>query len=234
MENTLPVALVLSGCGVYDGSEVSEAVGVIVALSQAGIPYTCYAPDRPQLHVINHAKASETDETRNILDEAARIARGNILPLAELDVSRHSAIVFPGGFGAAKNLTNFARAGSQAELADDVRAAVLPFIQAHKPVVALCAAPLVLGLAAREAGITGARITFGNPSEGKAMAEALVSWGQQHVETAVDAACVDEHHRFITAPAYMYGQATPAEVFASCQAAIRALGTMLGHTTTAA
>lgn len=221
------IAIVLSGCGVYDGSEITEAVGVIVALSQAGLSYTFYAPDREQMHVIDHARGQESGETRNILSEAARIARGDIRSLAELDAAQHCAIVFPGGFGAAKNLTTFIKDGKDAVLYDDVRAAVQPFVQQRKPVVALCAAPLVQGLIARDQGLAGVRITFGSYAEGQSMADALESWNQTHVETPVDQACVDVVHRFVSAPAYIYGAATPAEVFASCQAAVAALKSLL-------
>lgn len=222
------VAVVLSGCGVYDGSEITEAVGVVIALSQAGLSYTFYAPDRAQMHVVDHAHGGESNETRNILNEAARIARGDIRPLAELDATQHCAIVFPGGFGAAKNLTTFIKDGKDAVLYDDVLAAVRPFVQQKKPIVALCAAPLVQGLIARDEGLSGVRITFGSYAEGQAMADALASWGQSHVETPVDQACADVEHRFVSAPAYMYGAATPAEVFASCQAAVSALKSLLG------
>lgn len=224
-----PVAIVLSGCGVNDGAEITEAVGLVIALSQAGLPYAFFAPDRPQWHVIDHARGSISDEQRNILSEAARIARGKIQPLSALDEREHSALAFPGGFGAAKNLCNFARDGSNAVLAEDVKAAATAFFQAGKPLLALCAAPLVLGLLARDMGLTGVSITFGSETEGKVLADALRSWGQQHVVTAVDQACVDEARRFISAPAYMYDAATPAQVFASCQAAVAALQTLSGQ-----
>ncbi|TCP11201.1 enhancing lycopene biosynthesis protein 2 [Crenobacter luteus] len=221
------VAVVLSGCGVVDGAEITEAVGLLIALSQAGIPYVCYAPDRPQMHVFDHAKGEDGDGARNILTESARIARGKIAPLSRLKASEHAAVLFPGGFGAAKNLSTFATDGRDARLYDDVRTVALDFILEQKPLLALCAAPLVLALAARDAGIQGAKLTVGTHAEGAALVEALEAWGQTHVETPVDAACVDEAHRFVTAPAYMYGAATPAEVFASCQAAVAALKPLL-------
>lgn len=222
-----PVAIVLSGCGVNDGVEITEAVGVLLALSESGIPYEFFAPDREQMQVIDHFTGKVMGESRNIMHEAARIARGRISPLAELDMLRYSALVFPGGFGAAKNLTTFATDGVNAHLYHDVKAAVLACIAAGKPLVALCASPLVQGLAAQAAGLRNVRITFGSYAEGGDLAEAVVAWGQQHVETRVDEACVDTAHRFVSAPAYMYGNATPAEVFASCRAAVSALQTLL-------
>lgn len=222
-----PVAIVLSGCGVQDGAEITEAVGLTIALSQAGLPYAFFAPDRAQMHVVDHVRGQPSGETRNILTESARIARGAIRPLSQLSAAEHSAIVFPGGFGAAKNLCTFAVDGEQASLFDDVRRVVLDFIAARKPLVALCAAPLVLALAARDAGLREVRLTVGSYASGKPLADAIHAWGQCHVETAVDAACVDEPRRLVTAPAYMYGDATPAQVFASCQAAVAALARLL-------
>ncbi len=228
MSDQLPVAVVLSGCGVNDGAEITEAVGVLIALTEAGLPYACFAPDRAQYHVVDHARGVPADESRNILVEAARIARGKIAPLAQLDAAGHAAVVFPGGFGAAKNLTTFIDDGDKASLPDDVARVARDFIAAGKPLVALCAAPLVLGLAARDAGIRGAKLTFG-ADDGNALVKALAAWGQTHVEQPIDVACVDAEHRFITAAAYMYGEADPAQVFSSCRAAVAALKDMLAE-----
>lgn len=221
-----PVAIILSGCGVYDGSEITEAAGLVIALSQAGLPYRFYAPDRDQMHVVDHAAGGEADEKRHILSEAARIARGDIQPLAALDVSAHSAVAFPGGFGAAKNLCSFASEGEQASLYPDVAAVTSAALAAGKPMLALCAAPLVLALAARDAGVS-TRLTFGNPEEGAALAAAAQAWGQVPVHAAVDEACVDAAKRLVSVPAYMYGSATPAQVFAACQAGVSALQALL-------
>jgi enhancing lycopene biosynthesis protein 2 len=221
-----PVAIILSGCGVYDGSEITEAAGLVIALSQAGLPYRFYAPDRDQMHVVDHAAGGEADESRHILSEAARIARGDIQPLAALEVADHSAVAFPGGFGAAKNLCNFASAGEQARLYDDVAAITRAALAARKPMLALCAAPLVLALAAHDAGLQ-ATLTFGNPEEGAALAKAARAWGQHAVHAAVDEACVDAANLLVTVPAYMYGAASPAQVFAGCQAGVAALQRLL-------
>lgn len=221
-----PVAIILSGCGVYDGSEITEAAGLVIALSQAGLPYRFYAPDRDQMHVVDHAAGGEADEKRHILSEAARIARGDIQSLDALDVAAHSAVAFPGGFGAAKNLCNFASEGEQASLYPDVAAVCSATLAAGKPMLALCAAPLVLALAARDAGVS-ARLTFGNPEEGAALAAAAQAWGQVPVHVAVDEACVDAANMLVSVPAYMYGSATPAQVFAACQAGVSALQALL-------
>lgn len=219
------VAVVLSGCGFLDGAEITEAVSTLIALSQAGFSYDIFAPDRPQMHVVDHAKGTPTGESRNILCEAARIARGKIAALGELQSADYAAIVFPGGFGAAKNLCNFAVAGEDATMFPDVQTVIMPFVATKKPVVAICAAPLLLGLAAKLADIHGARITLG--AGGEPLAQAITAWGQEHVSLPVEQACVDEANRFVSAPAYMYGEASPAQIFASVTAAIGALSALL-------
>jgi enhancing lycopene biosynthesis protein 2 len=221
------VAMILSGCGVNDGSEITEAAGLIVALSQEGYDVDFYAPDRAQHDVIDHAAGRPQQDTRNILVESARIARGRIAPITSLTPAHADAVVLPGGFGAAKNLTSFAFRGQDATLAPDVAEALAPFLAAGKPLVALCAAPLVLALLARDAGISGARLTFGHEAEGSELIQAMEAWGQKHIETPVDEACIDSHHRLVTVPAYMYGAATPAEVFGACQSAVSALSWLL-------
>jgi enhancing lycopene biosynthesis protein 2 len=224
------VALVLSGCGVSDGSEITEAAGLMISLSQAGYALRFYAPDRAQSDVVDHTHGRPTGERRNVLTESARIARGKIEPLAALKLEDADAVVLPGGFGAAKNLCDFAAQGTAAQLAPDVRSALLPFLQAKKPLVALCAAPLVLALLAQEAGLRGARLTFGHMEEGADLIQALKAWGQTHVESMVSEPCIDAKRNLVSVPAYMYSAATPADVFAACQAAVAALDDMLEST----
>lgn len=221
------VALVLAGCGAKDGSEITEATSLLVALSQEGFEVQAYAPDRPQHHVIDHLRMAEVAGTqRNILEEAARIARGKVLPLPSLTADRADAIVFAGGFGAAKNLCTFAFAGADATLMGDVRDALVPFLKARKPAAALCIAPVVLALGAREIGARGARLTLGDG--GAPSVAAITAWGATHVPCAVDDCVIDEDLRFVSAPAYMYDDATPADIFASAKALVRGLRTLLG------
>ncbi|MFW9608762.1 MAG: isoprenoid biosynthesis glyoxalase ElbB [Aquaspirillum sp.] len=224
--SALPVAVVLSGSGVYDGSELTEAVSLIVALSQAGLDVAFFAPNRPQMHVINHAQGQVAEESRNILTESARIARGKIHALDELDVANYAAIVMPGGFGAVKNFTDFLTAGDKAQLADDIGQVLRQALQSKKPVVALCAAPLAVAIAARDVGLSNVQLTLGD-CEYPDMVKAAASWGIPHVVTAVDQACVDHNNAIITAPAYMYGDATPAQVFTAAQQAVHALVKLL-------
>lgn len=138
MKSSLPVAVVLSGCGVYDGTEITEAVGLLIALSQAGFSYRCYAPVREQYHVVDHFKGAPADGARNILTESARIARGAIQPLSAFKAAEHCALAFPGGFGAAKNLTTFIDQGDKAQLYADVNSAVTDAMARKLPLLAHC------------------------------------------------------------------------------------------------
>jgi enhancing lycopene biosynthesis protein 2 len=220
------VALVLAGCGAKDGSEITEAVSLLIALSQKGFQVQCFAPDRSTHDVINHFNGQPLQSTRNQLEEAARIARGRIQPLSALKVENHSAVVVAGGFGVVKNLCNFAVAGREATLQADVRAALLPFMTAGKPCAALCIAPMVLALLCKEAGFKGAELTLGSGDARDAVA-ALEFWGARHVPTQPRQACVDTKYRLVTAPAYMYDDATPADIFASADALVKGLTNLL-------
>ncbi|XP_023373857.1 ES1 protein homolog, mitochondrial isoform X2 [Otolemur garnettii] len=129
------VALVLSGCGVYDGTEIHEASAILVHLSRGGAEVQIFAPDIPQMHVIDHSKGQPSEsETRNVLTESARIARGKIADLATLTASNHDAAIFPGGFGAAKNLSTFAVDGKDCRVNKDVERVLREFHQAGKPI----------------------------------------------------------------------------------------------------
>jgi enhancing lycopene biosynthesis protein 2 len=137
-------AVVLSGCGVYDGSEIHEAVLTLLAIVKNGCSYQIFAPDILQHHVINHFTGNVTDETRNVLVESARIARGNIQALSAFNSNAFDALIFPGGFGCAKNLSTYAFDGADCTVNTDVEKAVKAMISANKPIGALCIAPVIL------------------------------------------------------------------------------------------
>jgi enhancing lycopene biosynthesis protein 2 len=137
-------AVILAGCGVNDGTEIHEAVLTLLAIDQAGASGFCFAPDMDQHHVVNHLTGQVTQETRNVLTEAARIARGQIKPLSQFDAKDFDALVFPGGFGAAKNLCNWALKGDACQVQPDVERAVKAMFNAHKPIGAMCIAPVIL------------------------------------------------------------------------------------------
>lgn len=189
------IAVVLAGCGVYDGAEIHEAVMTMLAIHQAGAEYQCFAPDVDQYHVINHMTGAEMDEKRNVLIEASRIARGDIKPLSAYDVKDFDAIVLPGGFGAAKNLSTFAIDGPDCSVNADVEKALKATRAAHKPIGALCISPAVL------AKVFGdVTLTIGQDSD---TAAAIESLGCTHQKTSHGEIVVDEAAKIVTTPCYM-------------------------------
>lgn len=190
------VGVVLSGCGVFDGSEIHEAVLTLLALSRAGAQAVCLAPDREQTQVIDHRSGEAVAERRNMLAEAARIARGEVTPLAQGDASQLDALIVPGGFGAAKNLSSLASDGAACWVDSDLQRLVRELHQAGKPLGFICIAPALLPK------LLGApvRVTIGNDVGTAAAIEAM---GGQHVACPVDEIVVDTAQRVVTTPAYM-------------------------------
>lgn len=193
------VGVLLSGCGVFDGSEIQEAVLTLLALDRAGAQIVCTAPDCDQFHVLNHMTQQEMDEKRNVLVESARIARGNIVDLQELSADQLDALIIPGGFGAAKNLSTFALKGPQAEVQPQVQRILEDMSAAGKPIGAICISPatVVKALSAR-----APQVTIGNDT---GTAAAIENMGGRHQTCAVDQIHVDEANRIVSTPAYMLG-----------------------------
>ena len=194
------IAVLLSGSGVFDGSELHEAVLTLLCLTQAGASYQCFAPDIEQMHVVNHLTGEvNVDDKRNVLVESARIARGDIKATTELDIEKFDALVIPGGFGAAKNLCNFAVNGSDCDLAPEVETFINEFIEAKKPVGFICIAPVMIPKLYN----AGARGTIGHDSE---TAHAFNLMGGQHVDANVEQIVVDEANKLVSTPAYMLAE----------------------------
>ena len=193
------VAVILSGCGVYDGAEIHESVITLLRLSQRGAQVQCFAPDIAQHHVLNHLSGEEMAESRNVLVESARIARGEIKDIRDAKVEDFDALVVPGGFGAAKNLSDFAFKGDQCEVQPDVLALAKAFAAAKKPVGLFCIAP---AMAARIYG-EGVECTIGT-DEGTA--QALTNMGARHIDCAVEDIVEDKSRKLVTTPAYMLAQ----------------------------
>jgi enhancing lycopene biosynthesis protein 2 len=193
------VAVILSGCGVYDGAEIHESVITLLRLDQRGAKVQCFAPNVAQHHVLNHLTGEEMPESRNVLTESARIARGAVKDVRELKAEDFDALIIPGGFGAAKNLSDFAFNGPACQVQPDVLAAAQAFAQAGKPVGLICIAP---HLAAKIYG-EGVACTIGNDAD---TAKALESMGAQHVECAVGDIVEDEARKLVSTPAYMLAQ----------------------------
>lgn len=194
------VAVILSGCGVYDGSEIHEAVITLLRLDQRGAQVGCFAPDIPQMHVVDHLSGEVlTGQTRNVLQESARIARGQIRNVRELHAADFDALILPGGFGAAKNLSDFAVTGAACSVQPDVLRAAREFVEAGKPIGLMCIAP---ALAAQIFG-SGVVCTIGT-DEGTA--EALGQMGAVHEACQVGDIVEDPERKLVTTPAYMLAQ----------------------------
>lgn len=193
------IGVLLSGCGVFDGTEIHEAVLTLLYLDKAGVDIVCAAPNINQVHVLNHISHEEMDETRNVLIESARIARGDIVDLKDLIIEEIDALIIPGGFGAAKNLSNFAIVGPDATVQPDVQRVLEQMLAAGKPIGALCIAPATV---TKALGAHRPDITIGKDT---GTAEAIESMGGRHHNCNVEDIWVDEKNKIVTTPAYMLG-----------------------------
>lgn len=194
------VAVILSGCGVQDGAEIHETTLTLLRLDQLGIGYRCFAPDIAQHHVVDHASGDVDGEaSRNVLSESARLARGEIEPLSALDPDAYDALVVPGGFGVAKNLSDFAEAGSDMVPLEELREKAVPFHEDGKPIGLMCIAPILVAKLFGE----GISVTIGHDP---AVAGAISAMGGLHRSCKVDDIVVDFEHRIVTTPAYMLAE----------------------------
>lgn len=191
------IGVVLSGCGVMDGSEIHESVLTLLALSRGGAEAVCMAPNMDQLQVINHLTGEETQEKRNVLAESARIARGKIRDIKDVKEKEIDALIFPGGYGAAKNLCTFAVDGTNCKVHPEVSRLVKEVHAAGKPIGAICIAPALTAKIFEGAGVG---LTIGND---RGTAQALEALGQTHHNCGVSEIWVDSRHRMVTTPAYM-------------------------------
>jgi enhancing lycopene biosynthesis protein 2 len=189
-------AVVLSGCGVFDGAEIHEATLTLLAILKNGGTYQCFAPDIEQHHVINHLTGKELNEKRNVLVESARIARGNIKPLNEFNAKAYDAIIFPGGFGAAKNLSSVAFDGASAKVNLDVEKAVKEMHKLGKPIGALCISPALVAAIIRN----NVEVTIGSEKE---TAEIIEKMGGKHRITTHGEVTIDKKNKVFTTPCYM-------------------------------
>lgn len=188
-------AIVLSGCGVFDGAEIHEATLSMLAISRQGGSYQVFAPDIDQHHVINHLNGEVMHETRNVLTESARIARGKALDLKDFKPGDFDGLLFPGGFGAAKNLSNWAFKGSGASVLPEVEDAIRGMVKQQKPIGALCISPVIL------AKVLGdVHLTIGDDRE---TAKAMESLGATHVQSTHGEVVVDRNYKIVTTPCYM-------------------------------
>lgn len=194
------IGVILSGCGVFDGSEIHEAVITLLAIDRAGAEAVCMAPNIKQMHVVNHLNGSVAEgEERNVLVESARIARGKIKDIQDVRISDFDALVIPGGFGAAKNLCDFAVKGPDCSAQADVTRLVREAVAAKKPLAAICIAPALLSKILGDLKIPH-KLTIGT-DEGTA--QALTAMGSEHIDCPVTDCVVDKANRIVSTPAYM-------------------------------
>ena len=197
---TKKVALVLSGCGVFDGAEIYESVLTLLRLHQRGAKVQPFAPDEEQMHVVNHLTSAVAEgESRNVLVESARIVRGDIKPLAEANAEEFDALIVPGGFGAAKNLCNFATEGASLKVQEDLLALAKSFAEASKPIGLICIAPVMSAAIFGE----GVECTVGDDSE---TASAIAKMDAKHCPCAVEEIHIDRAKKLVTTPAFMLAE----------------------------
>ena len=196
------IGVLLSGCGFLDGAEIRESVLTLLALDQDDIKVTIMAPDQKQYHVVDHVKSDEVKGTeRNLFEESARIARGEIVPLNKVEAKDLDALVIPGGFGVAKNLCEFAFKGHQAKVQEEVKKLILDLHKDKKPLGAICIAPALMGLVLGDKGV---EVTIGDDKE---TAQEIEKTGAKHFSKKVNEIHVDEKNKVVSTPAYMYGDA---------------------------
>lgn len=209
------IAIILSGCGNRDGSELQETLSLFLAIDRRDWHYQCFAP-QGQYSVVSHLDGSEPDEQRDLLTESARIARGDIKPLELFRPDDFDALALPGGMGAARNLSTFAFDGPAMTVRPDVEKSILAMYRLHKPILAMCIAPMVL---AKVLGNEGVALTLGMENAASKVAAQLGADVQHRGVTEV---CVDSRQRVYTTPAYMVGTRI-SEIFAGAENMIAAL-----------
>lgn len=203
----MKIGVLLSGNGVFDGSEIHESVFTLLAIDENNAEAVCFAPNIDQHHVLNHISGDEMEESRNVLVESARIARGEIRDLKEISAEDIDAIVLPGGFGAAKNLTKWAFEGPDGEILPDVKRIINEMVHQGKPVCGLCMGPTVIAKALEGSGIK-ASLTVGSteaasPYEIDAISAGMEKTGATAIMKKVNEIMVDESNKIVTAPCYM-------------------------------
>ncbi len=208
------IAVVLSGCGYLDGAEITESVSALISLTQFKANYQVFAPDL-EFPTTNHLSGDAQNEKRNAMTEASRIARGKVQNLTELNPDEFDGVVFPGGFGAALNLSDWGKVGSSARVLDDVSKTITEFHSQSKPICAICIAP---ALVAKVLGSHEVHLTIGNDKE---TALEIEKTGAKHVECKVTDYVTDRENKIVTTPAYMFDDARPSDVFKGINSALK-------------
>ena len=226
----MKIGVLLSGCGVYDGAEIQEAVLTLLAIEEMGAEAVCISIDKEQHHVINHTNGEETKEVRNMLVESARIARGAITSISEIDPADIDALVIPGGFGSAKNFTTWAFSGPEGTILPEVKLLIVNLINIGKPIVALCVSPVVLSKALEGSDINSL-MTIGSDKESspydiKGFSDGLEKLGVTTEMKTIKEIAIDRENKIITAPCYMM-DASVLEIRENIRLALNALRELL-------
>jgi enhancing lycopene biosynthesis protein 2 len=223
------ILVVLAGCGAKDGAEIHESVLTLLAIDKAGAKYQCAAPNKNQKHVLNFIDDSVLNETRNIMVEAARIARGKILDLAEVSMKDYDALVLPGGFGVAKNLCSFAFDGADASIEPETNRIINEAYDLKKPIGAICIAPALVALALADKN-PDIVMTLGTAPEANSSLEAIgVKWKSCPTSSVI----CDEENKIVSSPAYMHGNSKLSELEQGITQCINTVIKMCHHKITA-
>lgn len=222
----MKIGVLLSGCGVYDGAEIQEAVLTLLAIEEIGATAVCISIDKNQHHVVNHITGDEMSESRNMLIESARITRGDVKDISKVDPADIDALVIPGGFGSAKNFTTWAFDGPDGEILPEIKLFLVNLVNIGKPIAALCVSPVVLSKALEGSSVV-ANMTIGtdkekSPYDINSFSSGLEKCGTETTMKSVKEINVDEQNRIITAPCYMM-DASILEVRKNIRSAIEAL-----------
>jgi enhancing lycopene biosynthesis protein 2 len=220
------IGILLSGCGVYDGSEIQETVLAMLAIQEVGAEYFCISIDKNQHHVINHLNGTEMAETRNMMIESARIARGNVKNINEVEIRDFDALVIPGGFGNAKNLSSWAFDGPKGTILPEVKLLIVNCINAGRPIAALCVSPILIAKAMEDSGFQ-VELTLGNSADSSPynindFHASLKATGAKTFEKNIEGIQIDEKLKIVSAPCYMM-EANILEIKNNIKQAIEAL-----------
>ena len=222
----MKIGVLLSGCGVYDGAEIHESVLTLLAIQEAGAEAVCLSVNKNQHHVVNHLTGEEMPESRNMLVEAARIARGAVYDISTYDVSQLNAMVIPGGFGSAKNFSTWAFDGPNGTILPEIKSLIQQFTSDKKPIAALCVSPVVMTLAMSDSNLHPT-MTLGSdleksPYDIQAFSAGMEQEGVQAEMKTIREISVDERLKIVSAPCYMM-EASVLEIRNNISQAIQAL-----------
>ncbi|MCP1384423.1 isoprenoid biosynthesis glyoxalase ElbB [Runella salmonicolor] len=220
------IGVLLHGNGVFDGSEIHESVFALLAIEELGAEAVCFAPNVNQHHVLNHLTGQEMPETRNVLIESARIARGNIKDIVDVNASELDGLVMPGGFGTAKNITKWAFEGPSGPILESVKTLIVALVRQGKPIAGLCMSPTTIAKALEgtefHAHLSVGTTVEASPYDIAAISAGMESIGQVAEMASVREVAVDRDLKIITAPCYMM-EANIVEVRENIRLAIEKL-----------